>query len=122
MAEAAQQFLKDKLLPDLASARQYRDELATSLKELDELTQTLAILKDRHDSGEKYKQLVDLGEEHFVKAEADSTEFIFLKVGLGFFLQVTPEEARPIMTRQREALEKCDLFIGSVHVEVLRLD
>ncbi len=103
----------EKLQPDLQAAMKRRTDLSDSLHDLDELRKTIVVLRGLSTvdaaagaGAKKYKQLVDLGAEHYVVAEASDTESIFLEIGLGFFLQVTLDEAPPLIDQQQEVLEK----------------
>ena len=128
MAGEAETFLERKLRPDLEAALRRRQDVLDNIADLDELKKTVALLHRKSiqssgsdsagastssskskSSSEKYKQLVDVGAEHFVVAEADVIDRIFLKIGLGFLLEVTLQEAPPLIDQQKAVLEKCVL-------------
>ncbi len=115
----------EKLQPDLQAATKRRSDLAHSMHELDELRKTIGVLRNFSTAGaagggkaNKYKQLVDLGAEHYVVAEATNTEFIFLEIGLGFFLQVTLDEAPALIDQQQEVLEKCVVVVPLLRIDL----
>ena len=122
MAEEAAKFLETKLRPDYAAAIKQLEDVQASLHDLDQLRHTIELLEEHNTSQaaaaaaaehtlgqparEPYKQLVDVGAGNCVVAEAEDSEFIFMKIGLGFFLQVTLAEAGPIMQQQADLLKK----------------
>lgn len=120
-AEEAETFLERKLRPDLNAALRHRQDILDNIADLDELKKTVALLHQKkkvqnrnrttttttRSDDSKYKQLVDVGAEHFVVAEADVIDRIFLKIGLGFLLEVTLEEASPLIDQQKVVLQKC---------------
>ncbi len=117
MAEKAQEFLKGKLLPDLAAAVAERNSVLVSIAELADLKTTVQQLRvdaaaaavaasggDNGNNRRPFTRLVDLGADQFAEAEALDTQHIFLKIGLGFVLQVTLDEALPLIDEQRAVL------------------
>ena len=103
--ENAAKFLAERLTPDLANAIAHRNTLLHSADSLRDLLSTINKLRKHAVAGTRYKQLVDIGEKHFVEAEANDPSFIFLKIELGFYVQVSLDEAPDLLDKQGKVLQ-----------------
>lgn len=89
-----EQFLNDKLLPDLKAVFEERDKLYTEQAEFLALQNSIdAIKAAKLREGEPLKVQTDLGCNFYVNARVSDPSKIFVEVGLGFHLELTLDEA-----------------------------
>ena len=99
-------FLHKRLKPDLEKATAWRDRLLTEVDELQLLRTSIAQMTEKRAMSQLFSKRVEIGVDHFVEAEALDPDFVFVKVGLGFFLQVTLDEAPDVIAELEGALQK----------------
>mmetsp|Transcript_15928 Transcript_15928/g.44497 ORF Transcript_15928/g.44497 Transcript_15928/m.44497 type:complete len:151 (-) Transcript_15928:81-533(-) len=103
---AYERFLDERLSPELARVERQRSAALKELQDYSDLETNLATLMQ---SGEtSFATMVDLGDESGVLCQSqvpDATK-IFVKIGLGFYLECKLQEASHPIGVYKAALEK----------------
>lgn len=99
-------FIDSTLHPELQRAVSAREETEADIREYQELFDKLAvIIQDRQQ--EPLEAMVHLGNELvYCKAEVQDASTVCVDVGLGLFVELTVEEAVPVIERRIRFLEK----------------
>lgn len=108
-----------RLRPGLDSAIAARDAAYAGLAEAEQMSSALDVLDavastpaeegamDEHgDPAPRLRTRVNVGEEFYADAEVTRLEPVVVEVGLGVLVEMTREEARVVVERRREAMEK----------------
>ena len=99
-------FLNDKLKPDLNSVLQERDRLYAETAEFLALKNAIAAIKAAGlRPGEPLKTRVDLGCNFYAHAEVPKPDRIVVEAGLGFFVELTLDEALALVDKRTALLE-----------------
>lgn len=99
-------FLDGTLYPELQKAVAAREETESEIKEYQELHTKLGILQSRNNKDSPLESLVNLGHELvYCKAEVEDPSTLFVAVGKGFFVQLTIEEALPVIQKRINLLQ-----------------
>jgi len=92
----------DRLKVDLSHAYEQRATLQQKIDAYRDLKTNSEMLM-KEDSSKPIRTLVNLGSDFFCQAEVPDTSWIYVDVGLGFHVQLTPAEtAKHAETRMRE--------------------
>jgi prefoldin alpha subunit len=99
-------FIDSTLHPELQKAVSAREETEADIREHQELHDKLAvIIRDREK--EPLEAMVNLGDELvYCKAEVQDASTVFVDVGLGFFVELTVDEAMPVIRKRIAFLER----------------
>ena len=102
-----EEFLNERLKPDLNSVLQQRDKIYEEIAEYLALKNTIsAVQKSELKPGQPLKARVDLGANFYAQAEVEDPSKIFVEAGLGFFVELTLEEAVKLAEKRSKLLEK----------------
>ncbi|OLY79685.1 Protein UXT [Smittium mucronatum] len=97
-------FIQGILYPKLKETAELRDSVYDKISEYLKLKSLIETIEDH--SLDTLKLSVDLGSNFYVQGKADSTEFIYVNVGFGFYLKMTKPEAKKFIESKQEHLEK----------------
>jgi len=99
-------FLNDQLKPDLKAILEKRDKLYEEIAEFLALKNSIGAIRAAElRPGQPLKTKVDLGCNFYVQARVPDPSRLFLEVGLGFFVELTLDEALKVIERKTRALE-----------------
>ncbi|XP_077545968.1 uxt prefoldin-like subunit [Haemaphysalis longicornis] len=101
-------FLNDVLKEDLRKCLEERDAVCAKLAELLQLRTVVERIQEVEANKESFRTQVDLGCNFYVQAVVPDVSKIFVQVGMGFFVELTHEEALWFIGR-REALLETEL-------------
>lgn len=99
-------YLNEVLREDLKHVLGQREQLCQEILELEQLKTVIERLQEAELTKETLKTRVDLGCNFYVQANVTDTKYIFIKTGLGLFIQFTLEEAKTFIDRKVEFLNK----------------
>ena len=100
-------FLNEKLKPDLKSVLEERDKIYGEIAEFLALKNSIETIKRAGlREGEPLKTKVDLGCNFYCQAQVPDPGFVFVEVGLGFFVEFTLGEAIAHIEKRTKGLEK----------------
>ena len=98
-------FIDETLHPALKISVSAREETEADIREYQELHDKLAMIRDREK--EPLEALVNLGHElAYCSAEVEDPSTVFIDVGLGFFVELTLDEAMSVILKRIAFLEK----------------
>ena len=97
------QFFYDKLKDDLYKAEQKVQDLKERHSAYDEIEDWMWITQNSKEK--KFQKLTEIGEDVFVKVEADKGSKINLDIGLGVFLECSFDEARKIIPNAKSVID-----------------
>lgn len=98
-------FIDATLHPALKISVSAREETEADIREYQELHAKLAMIRDREK--EPLEALVNLGHELvYCAAEVEDPCTVFIDVGLGFFVELTLDEAMSVILKRIAFLEK----------------
>lgn len=113
-------YVNDHLRPSLRKVMDDRSVVELTLAEWNELDQSLKVMQEAKLT--KLKTRVSIGCDVFMQAEADSTEFVFVDVGVGFHPQLTLKEAREFITIKQTQLnakvEEFNTKAANIHAHI----
>ncbi|KAK8765092.1 uxt prefoldin-like subunit [Amblyomma americanum] len=99
-------FLNDVLKEDLRKCLDERDRICAKLAELLQLRTVIERIQEVEANKETFRTQVDLGCNFYVQAVVPDVSKIFVQVGMGFFLELTHDEALWFVGRQEAMLEE----------------
>ncbi|KAF8796680.1 Protein UXT like protein [Argiope bruennichi] len=99
-------YLNEVLREDLKIVLSQRENFAQEVLELEQLKTVIERLQEAELTKETLKTRVDLGCNFYVQANVTDTKYIFIKAGLGIFVQFTLEEATKFIDKRIEFLDK----------------
>lgn len=90
-----EEFLNERLRADLQKVLSQREQVCSEVAEYNQLKSTVDLLKNERlgTPGKPLKTMVDLGCNFYAHAKVEDCSRIFVLVGLGFYLDMEPEEA-----------------------------
>nr|XP_011427760.2 protein UXT homolog [Crassostrea gigas] len=88
-----EQFLNERLKADLSQVIEQRDRLYGEVAEYLQLKTVIEKIKESNFKSDGLKTKVDLGCNFYVQANVPDASMIYVKVGFGFFLEMTHDEA-----------------------------
>mmetsp|Transcript_15196 Transcript_15196/g.32755 ORF Transcript_15196/g.32755 Transcript_15196/m.32755 type:complete len:157 (-) Transcript_15196:634-1104(-) len=94
----------DRLKVDLSHAYTQRTELQQKIDAYRDLKLNTEMLM-KEDSSKPIRTLVNLGSDFFCQAEVPNTRWIYVDVGLGFHVQLTPAETAKHAEERMKAIE-----------------
>ncbi|GFQ88720.1 uncharacterized protein TNCT_672941 [Trichonephila clavata] len=94
-------YLNEVLREDLKHVLAQREQLCQEILELEQL-KTVIELQEAELTKETLKTRVDLGYNFYAQANVTDTKYIFIKAGLGLFIQFTLEEATIFIDKKVE--------------------
>ena len=107
-----EKFLNDQLKPDLKAVLEQRDKIYEEIAEYLSLKNSIEAIKASElPKGKSLKTKVDLGCNFYAKANVPNPEKIFIEIGLGFFLEMTHDEALNFIGEKTKLLEKKAEFL-----------
>uniref|UniRef100_A0A023FHX6 Ubiquitously-expressed transcript n=1 Tax=Amblyomma cajennense TaxID=34607 RepID=A0A023FHX6_AMBCJ len=99
-------FLNDVLKEDLRKCLDERDSICAKLAELLQLRTVIERIQEVEANKETFRTQVDLGCNFYVQAVVPDVSKIFVQVGMGFFLELTHDEALWFVGRRESMLEE----------------
>jgi len=99
-------FLNDTLKEDLRKIQEQQDKIYAEIAEYLQLKITIERMQTFKLTEKPLKTKVDLGCNFYVNAKVQDTRTIFVKIGFGFFLELTLAEAVDFIKKRAELLEK----------------
>lgn len=99
-------YLNEVLRADLKIVLSQREALCQEILELEQLKTVIERLQEAELTKESLKTRVDLGCNFYVQANVTDPKYIFIKAGLGIFVQFTLEEAKKFIDKKVEFLNK----------------
>ncbi|CAL1270545.1 unnamed protein product [Larinioides sclopetarius] len=99
-------YLNEVLREDLKIVLSQRENLCQEILELEQLKTVIERLQEAELTKETLKTRVDLGCNFYAQANVTDTKYIFIKTGLGIFVQFTLEEAIKFIDKKIEFLNK----------------
>jgi len=98
-------FLDTKLHPELHRTVAAREQTQAEIKEYQELRDKLNVIQSR-ETTQPLEAMVNLGHELvYCQAQVDDPSTVFVDVGKGFFVQLTLEEAFPVIDKRISFLQ-----------------
>lgn len=102
-----EQFLNEKLRPDLKNCLEERDKIYEESAEYLSLANSIEALKASDLPEDKpLKTKVDIGSNFYIQAKVPNHKRVFVDIGFGFFLEMTHEEALEFIDKKRHFLDK----------------
>jgi len=98
-------FLNDHLKPDLKALQEARDRVYSEIADFEALKKSILVARELEE-GQPLKAKVDLGCNFYAQARVDDPRRIFVEVGLGFFVELTLEEALKFADKRVKRLEE----------------
>lgn len=95
-------FVNDRLKSDLKAVVECRDKLFSQISSYESLK--TCIEKIKQTSAGEIKALSDLGCNFYCKAKVLDTSKIYVEVGLGFFVELTLDEAHRFVEKKLEMI------------------
>ncbi|KAG2183388.1 hypothetical protein INT43_006394 [Umbelopsis isabellina] len=96
------QFINDKLKPDLKATLDSRDALYDLTSDLKLKAQIETI---QTNDLKEMKTMVDLGSNFYAQAKIPDTRYIYINVGFGFHVQMTLKEALVFIEKKNKQLQ-----------------
>ena len=105
-----EEFLNDKLRPDLKACLEERDNIYAEIAEYSSLKKSIEALKIADLPQEKpLKTKVDLGQNFYVKARVKNPQKVCVDIGFGMFLEMNHTEALEFIEKKSKFLnDKAD--------------
>jgi len=108
-------FVHERLVPDLNASIERRDALKAELEEYTDLEQSLTASTSEQQGA---TELVHLGADVYAEGRVHDPHIVYLSIGLGFYVQCTPNEgleiARVKMGALREAKARAEESATSI--------
>lgn len=100
-------FVNEKLKTDLANVLKLDEEAAGDIENCIQLSVLLNQLKEKqfNPDGQAIKTLCDIGSNFYVQTVIDDPSSAIVYLGLGFYLQMTLEEALDFLSKRKSMLE-----------------
>jgi len=99
-------FLNETLRPDLKSTLEERDKIYEEIAEYLSLKNSIEAIKVSDlPQGQPLKTKVDIGCNFYAKAVVKNPQKVFVDVGLGFFVELTHDEALAFIEKKTKFLE-----------------
>ena len=98
-------FLNDKLKPDLKYVLEKRDKIYEEVAEFAALKNSIDAIK-KSNSKAPLKLQVDLGSNFYAQGRVEDPKRIFVDVGLGFVLELTLDEAVGVIDKRVAVFEE----------------
>lgn len=109
-------FVNERLKPDLQRSMEAAARLQAELADYDALEENLCEIKQ---SGRgSLKMQVDMGGEVLCQAYVPDTSKVFIRVGLGFHLECTLDEAPRVIQLQRGVLQAKEQNVRSQSAKI----
>ncbi|KAK2723864.1 protein UXT homolog [Artemia franciscana] len=99
------EYINEQLKQQLRAAFEVRNEIVTKLADYVKLKDVLKALKDTGMTGKPLKMQVDIGDNFYVHAKVPDWSTVFVDIGYGFLLELTPEETLKFAAKKIELLE-----------------
>uniref|UniRef100_A0A1E1WXI6 Putative transcriptional regulator uxt n=1 Tax=Amblyomma aureolatum TaxID=187763 RepID=A0A1E1WXI6_9ACAR len=99
-------FLNDVLKRDLRKCLDERDSICAKLAELLQLRTVVERIQEVEANKETFRTQVDLGCNFYVQAVVPDVSKIFVQVGMGFYVELTHDEALWFVGRREAMLEE----------------
>ena len=100
-------FLNETLRPDLKATLEERDKIYEEIAEYLSLKNSIEAIKATDlPQGQPLKTKVDLGCNFYAKAVVKNPQKVFVDVGLGFFVELTHDEAIAFIEKKTKLLDK----------------
>ena len=130
MSSETGDFLQSKLVPELTHLSGRRQEIESLIEEYIQLK---TVLESTVNLQTPLSTRMDIGCGFFVNAQIESTEKVFVAVGLGFFAQFTRREALTFLekklpllrlreSRLIEEIARLKVFVEEVSEFLLKLE
>ena len=101
-----EEFLNDKLRPDLKACLEERDNIYAEIAEYSSLKKSIEALKIADLPQEKpLKTKVDLGQNFYVKARVTNPQKVSVDIGFGMFLEMNHTEALEFIEKKSKFLQ-----------------
>ena len=101
-----EEFLNDKLRPDLKACLEERDNIYAEIAEYSSLKKSIEALKIADLPQEKpLKTKVDLGQNFYVKARVTNPQKVCVDIGFGMFLEMNHTEALEFIENKSKFLQ-----------------
>jgi len=113
-----EEFLNDSLKKDLKKLLEQRDEVFQEIGHHLELRNTIHTLKKAKADNKPLKTKVDLGCNLYCSAKVDNPSRLFVKIGFGFYLEMTHAETLQYIVRRVASLEARSEALGRDAVAV----
>ncbi|GAB5593977.1 hypothetical protein Unana1_08877 [Umbelopsis nana] len=97
------QFVNEKLKPDLKATLDARDTLYDLTSEYLKLKAQIETIQSN--DLKEMKTMVDLGSNFYAQAKIPDTRFIYINVGFGFHVQMTLKEAVAFIDKKNKQLQ-----------------
>ncbi|XP_054823069.1 uncharacterized protein LOC129321357 [Prosopis cineraria] len=115
-----EEFVDQRLKPDLVRAIAERDKVFEQQKVFSDLRRNIENLEKN--SVTSLKTLVNIGSEVYLQAEVPDTQHIFVDIGLGFHVELTWSEALNYIKQREERikrqLEEYTQLIASIKAQI----
>lgn len=97
-----EEFLNERLRSDLHKVLAQRDQVSSDVMECNQLQTTINLLHKQASCGSRQsmKTMVDLGCNFYAHAKVEDCSTILVSVGLGFYLEMTLEEASGFVAKK----------------------
>lgn len=102
-------FLNEKLKTDLANVLKLDEETTCDIENCIQLSMLLTQFKEQQftsNAGEPVKTLSDIGGNFYVETVIDDPNSALVYLGLGFYLEMTLDEALNFLTERKSMLQK----------------
>ncbi|XP_002410385.2 protein UXT [Ixodes scapularis] len=99
-------FLNEVLKEDLRRCLEEREKVCSKLSELLQLRTIIERIQEVQKNEETFRTQVDLGCNFYVQAVVPDPSKVCVQVGLGFFVELTHEEALWFVGRREVVLEQ----------------
>ena len=100
-------FLNEKLRPDLKACLEQRDKIYEESAEYLSLKNSIEAIKLADlDQGQPLETKVDLGCNFYAKAKVKNPQKVFVDIGLGFYLELSHDEALTFIEKKTKLLDK----------------
>ncbi|XP_037070830.1 protein UXT homolog isoform X2 [Pollicipes pollicipes] len=113
-----EEFLNETLKVDLKKLLDRRDGVYENIAHHLELRNTINTLQKAQVDKKPLKTKVDLGCNFYCSAKIDDPSRIFVRIGFGFYLEMTHTEALKFIAQRVEALERQAQLLGQNAVAV----
>ncbi|KAF0298526.1 Protein UXT [Amphibalanus amphitrite] len=113
-----EEFLNDVLKQDLRTLLDHRDAVYEDIAHHLELRNTINTLQKAQADKKPLKTKVDLGCNFYCSAKVDDPSRIFVRIGFGFYLEMTLSEALEHVARRVSTLEERAKSLGRDAVAV----
>lgn len=97
-------FINDKLQVDLEIVLKAREGILEEITQYEQLQAQLQLLKSQN--LQEIDTLLDLGHNFYMKAVVPDTYYVYVKIGYGFHVQLTHDEARSFIEKKCRQLKQ----------------